>query len=78
MRDGETSSPPMEYRHGSHSIYDLKYHVIFCKKYHMTRGFLAITVDSVNEEKIQKCIGNKGQHHKDDDIKITDIGALAQ
>lgn len=23
----------MEYRHGSHSIYDLKYHVIFCTKY---------------------------------------------
>ena len=23
----------MEYRHGSHSLYDLKYHVVFCTKY---------------------------------------------
>lgn len=23
----------MEYRHGSHSVYDLKYHVVFCTKY---------------------------------------------
>ena len=23
----------MQYKHGSHSIYDLKYHVIFCTKY---------------------------------------------
>lgn len=23
----------MEYRHGSHSIYDLKYHIVFCTKY---------------------------------------------
>ncbi|MCP3678806.1 MAG: IS200/IS605 family transposase, partial [Gammaproteobacteria bacterium] len=23
----------MEYKHGSHSIYDLKYHVVFCTKY---------------------------------------------
>ena len=23
----------MEYRRGSHSIYDLKYHVVFCTKY---------------------------------------------
>ena len=23
----------MEYRKGSHSIYDLKYHVVFCTKY---------------------------------------------
>jgi REP-associated tyrosine transposase len=23
----------MEYRTGSHSIYDLKYHVVFCTKY---------------------------------------------
>jgi putative transposase len=23
----------MEYRHGSHSIYDLKYHLVFCTKY---------------------------------------------
>ena len=24
---------PMGYRHGSHSLYDLKYHVVFCTKY---------------------------------------------
>jgi putative transposase len=23
----------MEYKHGAHSIYDLKYHVVFCAKY---------------------------------------------
>ena len=23
----------MKYRHGSHSLYDLKYHVVFCTKY---------------------------------------------
>ena len=23
----------LEYRHGSHSLYDLKYHVVFCTKY---------------------------------------------
>ncbi|MGC8483846.1 MAG: transposase, partial [Thermodesulfobium sp.] len=23
----------MEYRHGSHSLYDLKYHIVFCTKY---------------------------------------------
>ena len=23
----------MEYRHGSHSLYDLKYHLVFCTKY---------------------------------------------
>lgn len=23
----------MEYKHGSHNLYDLKYHVIFCSKY---------------------------------------------
>jgi putative transposase len=23
----------MEYRHGAHSIYDLKYHIVFCTKY---------------------------------------------
>lgn len=23
----------MDYKHGSHSIYDLKYHVVFCTKY---------------------------------------------
>ena len=23
----------MEYRHGSHSLYDLKYHMVFCTKY---------------------------------------------
>ena len=23
----------MNYRHGSHSIYDLKYHIVFCTKY---------------------------------------------
>ncbi|WP_414437812.1 transposase [Candidatus Bealeia paramacronuclearis] len=23
----------MEYRRGSHSLYDLKYHVLFCTKY---------------------------------------------
>ena len=23
----------MDYRHGSHNLYDLKYHVVFCTKY---------------------------------------------
>lgn len=58
----------MEYKKGSHSIYDLKYHV------HLwARGYFAVTVGNVNAEEIQKYIEKQELHHKQNDFKISEF-----
>jgi putative transposase len=42
----------MEYKHGAHSIYDLKYHVVFCTKYRyrVLTGEVAIRIRGLIRE----------------------------
>ena len=42
----------MDYKHGSHSVYDLKYHIVFCTKYRyrVLTGEVAIRVRTLIEE----------------------------
>jgi putative transposase len=40
----------MIYRHGSHSTYDMKYHLVFCTKYRVLTGQVAIRVRNLIKE----------------------------
>lgn len=42
----------MNYRHGSHSIYDLKYHIVFCTKYRyrVLTGTVALRTKEIIQE----------------------------